>query len=259
MPLFKFRELLESRYRTSVSVSEFYKLRDVCTVSDDEHGRMVTLAKEYCVVPVQNYNLSAGMDVSHCLIHCPNGIGNRGWAEPSTPILPSIRYKLKDFTKKVHSLLHSHMGTLPLLSFPVCFEVELGEKLAVDESGVPLEHLLTCVSGVELKTGMNMMKYLVFGGSQNKAEIKMDENNAANANSSSLKCVSPALATQLALFSRELVDLLKTAPHCQLPFGRFIPAYHHHFGRQCRVADYGYTKLVDLFSALPHVVQVSSF
>lgn len=38
---------------------------------------------------------------------------------------------------------------------------------------------------------------------------------------------------------------------------KFIPAYHHHFGRQCRVADYGYTKLVDLFEAIPHVIQVT--
>lgn len=77
--------------------------------------------------------------------------------------------------------------------------------------------------------------------------------------SAAMKCVSPPLATQLALFSRELVDLLKTASHCQLPFSRFIPAYHHHFGRQCRVADYGHTKLVDLFDSLSHIIQVSTF
>lgn len=41
-----------------------------------------------------------------------------------------------------------------------------------------------------------------------------------------------------------------------MPFHKFIPMYHHHFGRQCRVADYGYTKLKDLFEALPHVVQI---
>jgi len=42
------------------------------------------------------------------------------------------------------------------------------------------------------------------------------------------------LAGQLALFSRELVDLLKTSTGCRMPFSKFIPAYHHHFGRQCR-------------------------
>ena len=69
---------------------------------------------------------------------------------------------------------------------------------------------------------------------------------------------SPAapLANQLALFSRELVDLLKWQAGCRVPFHKFIPNYHHYFGRQCRVADYGYTKLKDLFEALPHVVQI---
>ena len=53
-----------------------------------------------------------------------------------------------------------------------------------------------------------------------------------------------------------MVDLLKNSPHCRLPFTKFIPEYHHHFGRQCRVADYGYTKLIELFEAIPHIMQV---
>jgi meiosis arrest female protein 1 len=46
------------------------------------------------------------------------------------------------------------------------------------------------------------------------------------------------------------------APQSRIPFSKFIPAYHHHFGRQCRVADYGYTRLIDLLESLSHVVQV---
>lgn len=41
-----------------------------------------------------------------------------------------------------------------------------------------------------------------------------------------------------------------------MKFNRFIPAYHNHFGKQCRVADYGYTRLIELFEALTSVVQV---
>lgn len=52
------------------------------------------------------------------------------------------------------------------------------------------------------------------------------------------------------------MELLKHAPQCKLDFAKFIPAYHHHFGRQCRVADYGCTKLVELFETIPDVVQV---
>jgi len=74
-----------------------------------------------------------------------------------------------------------------------------------------------------------------------------------------LKSISPPLANNLALLSREMVDLLKTCPHCTMSFNRFIPAYHHHFGRQCRVADYGFTKLIDLLESLPNIVQVFEF
>jgi len=61
---------------------------------------------------------------------------------------------------------------------------------------------------------------------------------------------------KLSQFSREVVDLLKRMPGCQMPFSKFIPSYHHHFGRQCRVADYGYSKLLELFEAIPHILQV---
>lgn len=73
------------------------------------------------------------------------------------------------------------------------------------------------------------------------------------------KGMSPAIVSNIQLLCRELVDLLKTTERCQLLLGRFIPAYHHHFGRQCRVADYGYTKLVDLLESqvIANVVQVN--
>lgn len=58
-------------------------------------------------------------------------------------------------------------------------------------------------------------------------------------------------------FSYEVIDLLSNCPQCAMAFNKFIPAYHHHFGRQCRVADYGFTKLIELFEALPDVVNVS--
>ena len=67
------------------------------------------------------------------------------------------------------------------------------------------------------------------------------------------------LTQQMALLSREIGDLLRQSRTCSIPASKFIPAYHHHFGRQCRVADYGYTKLAELFDALPHVLQVWSY
>ncbi len=60
-------------------------------------------------------------------------------------------------------------------------------------------------------------------------------------------------------FAVEVIDLLKHSPQCRMPFNKFIPAYHHHFGKQCKVAEYGFTKLIELFEAVPHVVQVNRY
>lgn len=67
---------------------------------------------------------------------------------------------------------------------------------------------------------------------------------------------SPPLSPQLSKFSNEVIDLLQHSPQCCLPFSRFVPMYHLHFGRQCRIANYGFTKLIELFDAIPHVAQV---
>ena len=75
--------------------------------------------------------------------------------------------------------------------------------------------------------------------------------------SSGRLCSSPIMQQQLQHFSREVVDVLRNCVACRMPFDRFIPSYHHHHGRQCRVADYGYTRLMDLLDAVPHVVQAS--
>lgn len=58
-------------------------------------------------------------------------------------------------------------------------------------------------------------------------------------------------------FGKEVVDLLRHQPHCRMPFSKFIPTYHHHFGRQCKLSYYGFTKLIELFEAIPEVLMVS--
>lgn len=58
-------------------------------------------------------------------------------------------------------------------------------------------------------------------------------------------------------FSKDVVDLLRHQPHFRMPFNKFIPSYHHHFGRQCKLAYYGFTKLLELFEAIPDILQVS--
>ena len=57
-------------------------------------------------------------------------------------------------------------------------------------------------------------------------------------------------------FAQEVVELLKHAPQQRMLFNKFVPSYHHHFGHQCRVSDYGFTKLIELFEAIQDVVNI---
>ncbi|XP_063990688.1 meiosis regulator and mRNA stability factor 1 isoform X2 [Diachasmimorpha longicaudata] len=249
LPLFKFREMYESRFMISISVSELYKMKDVCIVTEDPSGRMVALNPDHRNTPspcVASVTQEGSLELPFCTIHMQKPVSDKGWAEQEMASLPNVMIPLEFLATRVKQLLSSHSGSLPLPSLPTCYEGVFQESLNVDENGVPLEHLVSCVPSVELRQGIGSVKYLVWVGDKGHDDSHEEL----------IKCVSPPLANQLALFSRELVDLLKTAPHCQLPFNRFIPAYHHHFGRQCRVADYGFTKLIDLLEALTHTVQV---
>lgn len=51
MPLFKLIDLLESRYHANVSVSEINKLKDVCRITDELGGRIITLTSDIRTSP----------------------------------------------------------------------------------------------------------------------------------------------------------------------------------------------------------------
>lgn len=60
----------------------------------------------------------------------------------------------------------------------------------------------------------------------------------------------------LSIFCREVRNLLRSRPNCIISFSKFVPAYHNHYGRQCCVYQFGYTKLIELLESIPHVVQI---
>ncbi|GFT55983.1 meiosis regulator and mRNA stability factor 1 [Nephila pilipes] len=270
LPLIKFRELYEKRYHRPIAVSELYKMRDAVTIQGDSGSRMVYLNSDYCKTPSlpdsEDSQEFIAIERPYCERHF-HVSDSQGWAEQySICPLPLVYISLKTLSPAVHKLLDSHQGSLPLISFCDCFEAEIGplpvvgnvECTAKDDDsgveitgkenstakkGVPLEHLIACVTGVEVAKSVLCIKKVQW------LENKIMENQI------SLN-FSPALAGQLNLFGREVMDLLKSQPQCLVAFNKFIPTYHHHFGRQCRVADYGFTKLIDLLDAIPHIVQV---
>ncbi|RXG57250.1 Meiosis arrest female protein 1-like protein, partial [Armadillidium vulgare] len=246
LPLFKFRELYERRYQETIGVSELYNMRDLISVSDNTTGRMVCLNTEFdSLQPFMGDMLQDPDELRYCKIHSKGPDKSVGWAERDhSAILPDVFLTLKEVSNAIRILLKTHSGNIPLASLVECYHTEVG-PLEESENGVPLEHLISCLSGVCIVIGPGDFKYV----RKSESKCNFDPEDLS-------RYVSPPLVGHLALFSRELVDLLKTFPHCRMLLSRFIPAYHHHFGRQCRVADYGYTKLADLLASLPHLIQI---
>lgn len=251
LPLFKFCELYESRFLSSISISDICKVKE-CHVTDGPRGRIVSLLVDSRNSPSPQLSIlpeSEVLEQQFCPIHGTDFLPNRGWAEQEVMSLPIINMSLKLLAIRIHALLQSHNGNLHLASLPQCYQAQF-EPLREDKNGVFLEHLVSCLPGIEIYVSSANIKYLRWSKTQSVSS------NSSKTEEEPTKNLTTPLAGQLAVFSRELVDLLKTSPTCQLLFEKFIPAYHHHFGRQCRVADYGFTKLIELLESLPHTVQV---
>uniref|UniRef100_A0A8D2G2R2 Meiosis regulator and mRNA stability factor 1 n=1 Tax=Theropithecus gelada TaxID=9565 RepID=A0A8D2G2R2_THEGE len=265
LPLFKFTDLYEKKFGHKLNVSDLYKLTDTVAIREQGNGRLV------CLLPSSQARQSPlGSSQSHdgsstncspiifeeleyhepvCRQHCSNKDFSEHEFDPDSYKIPFVILSLKTFAPQVHSLLQTHEGTVPLLSFPDCYTAEFGNLEVVQENqgGVPLEHFITCVPGVNIATAQNGIKV-----------VKWIHNKPPPPNTDPwlLRSKSPVGNPQLIQFSREVIDLLKSQPSCVIPISHFIPSYHHHFAKQCRVSDYGYSKLIELLEAVPHVLQI---
>ncbi|CAK7303517.1 Meiosis regulator and mRNA stability factor 1 [Vulpes lagopus] len=265
LPLFKFTDIYEKKFGHKLNVSDLYKLTDTVAIREQGNGRLV------CLLPSSQARQSPlGSSQSHdgsstncspiifeeleyhepvCRQHCSNKDFSEHEFDPDSYKIPFVILSLKTFAPQVHGLLQTHEGTVPLLSFPDCYAAEFGglEVVQENQGGVPLEHLITCVPGVNIATAQNGVKV-----------VKWIHNKPPPPNTDPwlLRSKSPVGNPQLIQFSREVIDLLKSQPSCVIPISNFIPSYHHHFAKQCRVSDYGYSKLIELLEAVPHVLQI---
>uniref|UniRef100_UPI00358E07D9 meiosis regulator and mRNA stability factor 1 isoform X2 n=1 Tax=Myxine glutinosa TaxID=7769 RepID=UPI00358E07D9 len=279
MPFYRFVDVFEKRFRRQVGVTELQLLRDCVAIL--ELGKSCHV----CLLPSSSptspsphpsphrpstptsCDLSStsstpeGLEFQEpfCKDHSPNANNRDCDPEVAYLQLGNVHLSLKTFAPQVHTLLHLHTGTVPLLSFPDCYCAEFGpllESKMEDEEGkepqhlVPLEHLITCVPGVHVAMAMNGAKIIKWV--QNRPAVLPSD-------SCEVRCRSPTCSPLLVRFSRELVELLGAQPHCLLPLVRFIPAYHHHFGKQCRVTELGFSRLSELLDAVPHVLQILGF
>lgn len=243
LPLLRLRDAYASRHCCALTTSEIAKLKDTVIVHEG-FGRMVQLVD---LTPVLNTEMEEAP--WKCHIHASMSTGE----EDGSRILQPVYMEIMVLTKNVHILLENHGGILPLLSFVECYEAHFDALVCDTRHGVALELLLRSVQGVVVRDAPS--RHLAW----RQSDILHDTINSESSRSSGERDrprTAPVLEPMLALFERELIDLLRTAPRCSIPFSKLIPAFHHHFGRQCRVADYGFTKLPDLLAALSSAIVV---
>ncbi|KAM8878375.1 meiosis regulator and mRNA stability factor 1 isoform 1-T2 [Spinachia spinachia] len=266
LPLFKFSEIYEKKFSRKLVAGDLYRLPEVVAVREQGGSRLVCLlpSSQIRQSPLGSSKSQEGSSAGGSPVvfeeleyHepvCREHYTQRDFSEadfdPDSYQIPYVVMSLSTIASEVHSLLQSHEGTLPLLSFPDCYAAKfsllpLGNETL--EGGVPLEHLITCVPSITIVTAQNGFKV-----------IKWIHNKqpAPNCEPWIQRCKSPVGNPQLIQFSREIIDLLKSQPSCLMPMSKFIPSYHHHFAKQCRVSDYGYSKLLELLEAVPHVLQI---
>lgn len=238
MPLLRLRDAYASRHCCALTTADITKVRDTVVIQEN-FGRIVQLID---LSPSVNVDLEE--TTWRCNVH---GLMNMGQDDGSR-ILTPIFMELTTLAKHTHKLLENHGGMLPLLSFVDCYEATFS-PLVIDKSrGVALELLLRSIPSLIVKD--TPLRHITWNNQRNETPSPVSHRSGGNPRT------APSLEPVLSLFERELIDLLKIAPKATIQFSKLIPAYHHHYARQCRVAEYGFTKLPDLLAALTSTIAV---
>ncbi|XP_050076598.1 meiosis regulator and mRNA stability factor 1 [Anopheles maculipalpis] len=253
LPINRFRELFQSRFKSSISVLDLYRMPDVCTITLDKNEEKHISLQPAMIDSLKSSSLveTSHHSVPYCMQHFKQE-KDKGWAEQEIEPLPNVMMSINQLQAIVYSLLKSHKNDIPVASILYCIEHEMRVKILPDDNGVPLEHLLCCIRGVQIANNRYGIKVLSW--MEHEQNSTKDNDDAWSVN---LRYMPKSPCNEfLQQISREVVELIKMSPKSTMKFTRFIPAYHNHFGKQCRVADYGYTRLIELFEALSPVVQV---
>ncbi|CAG9094078.1 unnamed protein product [Plutella xylostella] len=246
LPLLRLRDAYASRHCCALTTSDIAKVKDTVLIHEG-FGRMVQLVD---LTPVS----SAEMEEApwKCHIHAVLSTGH----EDGSRILSPVYMEVSVLATHVRRLLENHGGILPLLSFVECYEATFAPLTREPTRGVALELLLRSVPGVAVRDAPSRHVAWAAERTDTPSPLSVFSDSERSSRERERPRTAPALEPMLTLFERELIDLLRTAPRCSIPFSKLIPAFHHHFGRQCRVADYGFTKLPDLLAALSNTIVV---
>lgn len=264
MALTSFIELFEKRYNQSITISDLYKLKNVVHISysKDGKGRLIRLATNISQKNLEN-EMKELMHKPYCLLHAKHNLSLK---DGVTSWLPNVVVSLRFFKPIIHKLLNDHGGHMPVSSFLDCYRACLiDNSLKIDnENGVPLEHIITCAQDVLIKINEGSFKQIQWENDKQKQTQlstrqqtnKIDYDYNSYEYSTSDEYIEDPHQRNLSQFIHEVVELFKGVPKCIIPLSKFNMEFNKKYGRQCRVADYGYTKLNELLDSIPHVLQI---
>merc|ERR1719468_1135164 len=147
------------------------------------------------------------------------------------------RVQVRRFSNDLIKVLKAHTTKQMFADeYPIAYEKHFAKKFEIRDYGVcyledmlaELPESIICRKEIEGRTFIQIPKV-----------VQMDEER---------------LCTSRLTF--DIIDMLKHKPRFSIQFNKFIPNFHHHFGRQCKLSNYGFTKLIDLLEAMPDTVHV---
>ena len=123
--------------------------------------RHVQLEQPVADCSLRNNLKNAFESTQMMLIHLYYMTSNFYWIICLIRFIRKVECSLRQFAAKLHGLLASHHGILPLSSLDICWEIEFGNFPAcADDRGVYLEHLASFVPGVEIVQSNHSFKII---------------------------------------------------------------------------------------------------
>lgn len=164
LPMYKFRELFQSRFKTSISVLDLYKMQDICNITADQNDDKYISLHSYLINSIECSPLVEGLQhsVPYCTKHFIRET-HKGWAEQDIEPLPNVRMTISEIQNIIYPLLKSHRGDIPVSSLIHCIQGQLDITIKKYENGVNLEHLICCVNGIHITTnnfGIKILSWL---------------------------------------------------------------------------------------------------
>lgn len=157
----KFRELFQARFKTSISVLELYKMQDVCHIQTDENEEKHIILNQDFLIKIEKspFNPNLQHSIPYCARHFKRE-SFKGWAEQELEPLPNVFLTISQVQTIVYRLLQTHSEGIPVASILHCIESCLSVAVTPNEGGISLEHLLSCVKGIQIENNVYGIKII---------------------------------------------------------------------------------------------------